>query len=94
MSKAQPGKPRKKRLGREYALHANGRPYDRLLGFIENDLGRCFTDRSDNIMLLAEFLGWKPSQVYGVLGILVRQGVLSWSKADHAWTVVKGEEAA
>lgn len=69
--------------------------YAKLLQWIEWELGVTFSDRPDNIGLLAQHMDWRPRQVYAILGILTHNGVLSWNPKRRTWSVVQsGRDAA
>jgi hypothetical protein len=72
--------------------HRNQLPpnYQKLLDFAVTDLGITFTDRADNVKLIADHMGWQPRAVHAILGILTKNGVLAWNRKARAWTVVQG----
>lgn len=62
--------------------------YERLHNFVLYELGQTFTDTKDNVGLIAGHMGWSPSQVRSILGILSHRGFFKWSRQNRTWTVV------
>ena len=73
-------------------------PYDRLVMFIEHDIGLVLDESPSNMAEICEHIGWTYSQVAAALGILKAKGIISAdrtpAKKRRRWKVVKANGKA